>query len=178
MKTLYTGEDLEKLNLPGRWELVRGELTELTPPGWEHGEVQVNVASLLRAHARACGGRVASESGIYTESNPDTVRGPDISYIRPGRLGKAPPGFSRVVPDLVVEVVSPHDSSAELESKVEEYLTAGTLRVWLVYPGTRTVYVHGPRKEIRKLTQEDVLTDPEILPGLACPVAEFFEGLQ
>lgn len=177
MKTLYTGEDLERLNIPGRWELVRGELIKLTPPGWEHGEVQINIGSVLRAYARSVGGRVASESGVYTEQQPDTVRGPDVSFIGPGRLAQAPVGFSTVVPDLVAEVVSPHDSSAELEAKVQEYLAAGVRRVWLAYPRTRSVYVHCPSKEVYRLNLQDTLTDPDVLPGFSCRVSEFFEGL-
>ncbi|MEW6279798.1 MAG: Uma2 family endonuclease [Candidatus Eremiobacterota bacterium] len=176
MKTLYTGEDLLRLKQPGRWEVVRGELIELTPPGCEHGEIQVNVASLLKGYAKQVGGRVLTESGVYLERQPDTVRGPDVSFYSPGKLETVPTGFSCVVPDLVVEIISPGDSSQEVEGRLQEYLAAGVRRVWLLYPRTRTVYVHGQGRQVYRCDERDTLVDEEVLPGFSCRVAEFFDS--
>ncbi|MEW6277296.1 MAG: hypothetical protein AB1758_01655 [Candidatus Eremiobacterota bacterium] len=59
MKAIYTGEDLLTLGLQGRFELLRGELVPLTPPGFEHGEVASNTDFFLKDYARRTGrGRV------------------------------------------------------------------------------------------------------------------------
>ncbi|MEW6282644.1 MAG: Uma2 family endonuclease, partial [Candidatus Eremiobacterota bacterium] len=172
---LYTGEELLKLNLPGRFELGRGEIVPLTPPGFEHGEVAGNTAFCLKDHARRTGrGRVVVESGFYTERGPDTVRGPDVSYWSRERVPDSPTGFLDLPPDLAVEVVSPHDTSREVEEKVQEYLRAGVKRVWVLYPRSRTVHVFSSDGGCRVLQAADVLEDPELLPGFSCPVAELF----
>jgi Uma2 family endonuclease len=91
------------------------------------------------------------------------VRFPDGSFIRSGRLPHdAPPrGHVRIVPDLVIEVVSPNDLAWEVELKVTEYLQAGVPLLWVFYPDTRTVWVY-------RASGEDVL------PGFTCLVAEVF----
>lgn len=172
MDTLLTGDDL--LEMEGDYELVRGELVPVTPPGGEHGAVQVNAVVVLAVYARQVGGRVLTESGIYTAEGPDTVRGPDVLYFGPGRLSELPKAYFRQAPELVVEIISPDDRSAEIETKVAEYLARGVRRVWLLYPGTRTLYVHGLGAQVLKLQTGAAVTDPEVLPGFTCQVADFF----
>ncbi|MCE7872758.1 Uma2 family endonuclease [bacterium CPR1] len=174
MEVLYTGEDVERLGLKGRFELIRGEIVTLTPPGFEHGEVAANASFLIKGHSQRGGGRVVVESGVYTERNPDTVRGPDISYWRHHRLTGNPAGFVSIPPDLAVEVVSPNDTSQEIEQKVQEYLRAGVIRVWVLYPRTRTLHVFEPGGRCQVLQASEQLNDPELLPGFSCLVAEFF----
>lgn len=144
----------------------------MTPPGGEHGEIQTSTATVLKIYAREHGGRVMTESGIYTEESPDTIRGPDVLYYAPGRLEGKHTGYLRLPPDLVVEVISPDDRSAEIEAKVSEYLARGVKRVWVLYPDPRTLYVHGAG--VRKLQANEELTDPEVLPGFRCLVEDFF----
>ncbi|MEW6277629.1 MAG: Uma2 family endonuclease [Candidatus Eremiobacterota bacterium] len=175
MKTVYTGEDLLKLQLRGRFELVRGSLVELTPPGWLHGYVQTRVAGALLTWAEEGAlGYVVTESGVYTEREPDTVRGPDVSYTARERLTDVPEGYPSAPPDQVVEVASPDDCAAELEAKVQEYLRAGVRRVWVLFPRTRTVYSHAPDGTVRKFEAGHTLSEPDVLPGFECPVARLF----
>lgn len=76
---LLTAEEFARLPNPpdgSKQELVRGEIVTMPPPGFVHGVVQLNVASLVRAHVRNHKlGRVTVESGVITEQGPDTVRG-------------------------------------------------------------------------------------------------------
>src|SRR6478672_6836851 len=78
-------------------ELVRGEVVTMPPPGIRHGIVQTNVACLIQPYARAHKlGRVTVESGVVTEEDPDTVRGPDVAFwalmrYRPVRSRSATP---------------------------------------------------------------------------------------
>src|SRR4051812_9017835 len=87
-----------------RHELVRGELRTMAPPGEEHGWLQGSLLSSLRGHVQVHGlGRVYGEVGFLLENEPDTVRAPDVAFVRQQRLDAAPqPGFWRGAPDLVV----------------------------------------------------------------------------
>ncbi|MGE0494982.1 MAG: Uma2 family endonuclease [Vulcanimicrobiota bacterium] len=176
MKTLYTGEDFARLPLEGPYELVRGELRALTPPGFEHGEIASNVAFVLKSFTRRVGwGRVTVESGFYTRRAPDSVRGPDVA-LWADREG-SPTGFSLTPPLVAVEVVSPKDASEEVEEKVQEYLAAGVLRVWILYPRTQTMHVYAPEGVCQVYGIDSAVEVDPLLPGFACQLGEFFGQL-
>jgi Uma2 family endonuclease len=158
-------------------ELVRGEVVTMPPPGVRHGLVQTNVACLIQPYVRANKlGRVTVESGVITEEDPDTVRGPDVAYWGVEALppGPAPIGYSDVPADLVVEVLSPSDSRRRVALKVAEYLASGSRLVWVVDPEDRNVTVYRQAAEGRILWEDATITGEDVLPGFACRVAEFF----
>lgn len=158
-------------------ELVRGEVVAVTAPGWEHGEIQLNIGSLLKQFLKQNPiGRVATESGTITERGPDTVRGPDVSYYSKDRL----PLDQRVVkyhdqpPDLCVEVVSPSNTKRQLREKIREYFFAGVRMVWVVDPEDRSVTVLRAPDEGRALYEAATLDGGDVLPGFSCKVADLF----
>src|SRR4051794_16223016 len=101
----------------------------MTPAGYEHGELMVTISSVIRSHVRSRGlGRVlGGDPGVILGRDPDRLRAPNVCFVSAGRLpeGRAPKGFSDVVPDFVVEIVSPGDSATEVHNKIVEWLTAG-----------------------------------------------------
>ena len=120
------------------------------------------------------------ETGYRLERDPDTLRGPDVSFISADRVSAEGLGSAYVQgpPDLAVEVVSPSDSAAEVEGKVHDYLSSGlssgTRTVWMVYASTRKVLACSLDGSVRWYQEEDTLEDQELLPGFAVPVAEQF----
>lgn len=168
----YTGEDL--LRMGGDFELVRGELVEMVPPGFEHGGIALSIGSVLREFVRARKlGAVVVESGFYLERDPDTVRGPDVAFFPSDRIPADRRKFADCPPVLAVEVVSPEDSSAEMEARVRDFLRAGVGEVWVVYPRTRTV--HRFREEWAEvLSAEGTMREVAGLTGFEAAVAEFF----
>src|SRR5262245_66308871 len=80
---LLTAEEFALLPAPpdgSKQELVRGVIVTMPPPGFRHGLRQVRVASLLDHYALSTRrGRVTVETGVITERDPDSVRGPDVS---------------------------------------------------------------------------------------------------
>jgi Uma2 family endonuclease len=157
--------------------LLRGEVVETMPPGGKHGTVAVNLASVLRSWAKAGGhGVISVEAGFILGRNPDTVRGPDVSFVASARLPEAgvPEAFWEQAPDLAVEIVSPSETADEVREKVRDFLAAGTLLVWVIYPRTREVLVHRPGGAIQALAESDMLEDAAVLPGFQCQVSELF----
>src|SRR5207253_10330580 len=126
------------------YELVDGVLHVSEPPFAWHGAIQVRLAAALHAHVvpRRLG-MVLGESGFVLRRGPDTVRGPDVAFIRAERIpSRAKDGFLEGAPDLVVEIVSPSNTAAEMTRKVKDYFSAGARLVWLVYPRRNLVIVH------------------------------------
>lgn len=178
---LLTAEEFFDLPDPpdgSKQELVRGEVVTMPSPGFEHGEVQVNIASAIKAFLKANPiGRVAVESGTVTERDPDTVRGPDVSYYSAARLplGQRVPKYHTEAPDLCVEVASPSNSTRQLKDKAKEYLFAGVRAVWVVDPAERTVTIITEPLESRTLEAGATLDGGDVLPGFRCQVTELFE---
>jgi Uma2 family endonuclease len=172
----------ELLRLPDngmRRELIAGELYEMPPAGGEHGYVGGSAIGELRAflkqHPEIGGGLFAAETGFRLARDPDTVRAPDVAYVGPDRLDQARVrGYPELAPDFVVEVVSPNDTASEVQSKVDEWLRAGVLLVWVLYPATRTAMTFRSDGAVALLHADDTITAEPVLPGFACRLGDLF----
>lgn len=161
-----------------RAELIKGEVAVMSPASVEHGRIAMRIGARLDAYSGKTGiGRVyAAETGFIIGRNPDTVRAPDVAFVRQERVAdmEDTTGFGKFAPDLAVEVVSPNDAASYLRRKVSDWLHAGTSQVWVVYPDTETIEVYLSNRRSHTLTGEDVLDGGDLLPGFTCPVAEIF----
>lgn len=173
-----TLEQLERMGDIGPCDLIAGRIVPLSPTGDEHGSVELNVASALRAFVRArkLGYVRVGEVGVVTGRRPDTVRGADVLYISNERYArrKRRTGYLDVAPELIAEVLSPSDRPGELSLKLAEYFGAGVVVVWVLDPAAHTVRVHGTASQFVELREGDTLTAEDILPGFAVPVADLF----
>ena len=175
-----TADDLLRLYSEGvRGELIRGELCQTMPVGHEHGKIVVNLTILLGTYvkSRKLGELTASDAGVWLERDPDTVREPDIAYFSAEKIppGVRITGYSEVVPDLVVEVVSPSDGLREVNDKALMWLSYGVRLVWVVNPDARVVEVYRAGRAVSTLTEDDTLDGLDALPGFACAVREVFD---
>ncbi|MFN8634532.1 MAG: Uma2 family endonuclease [Chloroflexota bacterium] len=177
---LMTADELFRLPDDGnRHELVRGELRTMPPGGMEQGERSSVLDGSLGLHVRTHRlGRVfTNEPGFVLETNPDTVRAPDIAFIRRERIDQTgvPRGYYRGgAPDLAVEVISPNDLYTEVDEKVAEWLEHGTLVVFVVNPRRRVVAVHRPGRPVDILGMDDTLTAEDVVPGWSLAVRDLF----
>ena len=157
-----------------RHELIKGELLTMPVPKRLHGRVSANLTIILGQHVRANRlGEVVAESGYHLESDPDTVLGPDVSFVSKDREMDLD-GYYPGAPDLAVEVLSPSDRRGMVERKVAIWLANGTRSVWLVNPRCRTVEVISSLSDRRTLHDTDELVD-DAVPGFCVKVSEIFE---
>lgn len=160
-------------------ELVQGRIVPMNRPHSNHGYHCVEIASILRNFVKANGlGRVVgNDSGVVTERNPDTVRGPDVAFYSFQRMpaGTMPEGYWPASPDLVIEVRSPSDRWRHILRKVGEYLNAGVSIVAVADPDRRTVHLFHAEQPSEVLTANMQLTFPDVLPGFEITVGELFE---
>ena len=159
-------------------ELVRGRIVTMNMPAPRHGEICANTVYIVRSHldTNDVGRVVSNDSGVVTERDPDTVRGGDVGFYSYKRVskGRLPPGYLTVSPDVVFEVRSPGDRWREILAKVAEYLAAGVLRVCVLDQQTETITVYSPDEPEVKLTRDQELVLPDILPGFGVRVDRFF----
>ncbi len=170
-----TAEQLLHTHLPNKQvELVRGVLVVREPPGMRHGRIAMNLAQRLADHVRAqaLGQVYAAETGFHLARDPDTVRAPDVAFVRAARLpDPEPTGFAALAPDLVVEVLSPGDRPGETLTKVGDWLDAGTRMVWIVDPERRLARVYRDDGRASHVSAGEALEGEDVVPGFSCPLA-------
>ncbi|MCA9136420.1 MAG: Uma2 family endonuclease [Planctomycetales bacterium] len=110
----------------------------------------------------------------------DTVRGPDVAFVSwlkmPG--GKLPvEPVPNLVPDFVVEVISVHNTRAEMSRKRREYFHAGVKLVWMVDPRARTVAVFRSPDDVTIADEGESIDGGEVLPGWKVDLALLFGKL-
>jgi len=162
-----------------RYELVAGELRVMSPAGWEHGGIVANIAALLGSYIRTqkIGRAFGAETGFLLSRDPDTVRAPDFAFVANEHLPKTKPteAFWPGAPDLAAEVLSPGDTSSEVDEKIEAWLKAGCAAVWIVNPKLQSVVIYHSVRNGQLVSAGNILVGDPVLPGFSCNVDEIFE---
>ena len=174
---LITADELFNSPDPRRYELVRGVPRVSEPPGGVHGRLAIKLGARLDEHVTRLGlGTVLVEAGYVLKREPDTVRGPDVSFVSAARLppDRIPEQFISGPPDLAIEILSPGDHWAEIEEKVADYLAGGARWVWLVDPRERRLIVRYPDRPSRVLADSDIFDGEDVVPGFTLDLAELF----
>jgi len=88
-------------------------------------------------------------------------------------VAEATSGALDIVPDLVVEVLSPATRINDLGAKKDAYLAAGARELWLADPQAATITTMQPDGRQQMLGRDDELTC-QLLPGFVLEVARVF----
>jgi Uma2 family endonuclease len=166
------------------WELVNGELVEVSPANLPHGRIQARLGQLLWNHVDQHGGGVVYTEGGFVLQVPgdaERVRGPDVAYVSNATLeaagGEPEKGFARLRPDLAAEVFSPSNlkDAREFQQKIVDYVDAGVQVVWVLYPDSQSAMVHHPDGTAQLLRGPDATLDGEtVLPGFRIRLGSLF----
>lgn len=184
---LITEDDLLALDAQDkRFEVIDGELVEMSPVGHRHSEIVGNLFLIIKLYLRQNSiGLVHGDSLLFvlsqsadSEGSLREARSPDLAFVRKSSY---PDNFDRTrpfpgAPDLAVEVVSPTESASELQAKIHSYLSHGTQEVWAVYPEAQEIYVHDKTTPdaIRVYRAGDTLSPENLLPGLKIAINDIF----
>jgi Uma2 family endonuclease len=170
-----TAEELWALPEDQRGELIRGEMTPVTPVGNPHWKIVGRLISMLGPYVDEHGlGDVGPEGGFILARDPDVVVAPDVAFVRTGRLADDVPGFLPLAPDLAVEVISPSNSARDLSARIRLYLDAGVRQAWIVDPYERTVTVYAPDRTARLFVEGETLDGGNVLPGFQLALDDLF----
>ena len=157
-----------------RYELIRGVLVEKMPTGHPHGVAVKWITFALAGYEAETGygSVITGEPGYRLEVGPDTVRAPDVAWIAPGRIPEGTQGFPHLAPDLVVEVLSPHQNLSE---KAAMWLSFGSREAWVAEPAPPvSITRYRPGQEPEVLGEDDILDGGDLLPGFSIPVWGLF----
>ena len=170
--TTMTADELLRVQIPDKHvELVRGVLVVREPAGLRHGRVAMELARRLgnQVDAHRLGRVYAAETGFTLAREPDTVRAPDIAFLRRERVpDPEPAGFPNLAPDLVVEVLSSNDRPGEVLTKVADWLSAGTSLVWVIDPERHLGRVYRDDGSEQIVAADQSLDGEDVVPGFSC----------
>ncbi len=173
-------EEFAQKYMGKRAELINGEVYEYMPTSPRHAKVVSRATIYLGRYSmeNEAGDVLTGEPGYIIRSGEgENVRAPDVAFIRKERVPEEGwgAGFCTVMPDLVVEVVSPHDSYPQLRQKVDQWLSAGVQVVWVIDPERQVVEIWRPDGTLKELQADEILTGDPVLPGFQVVVKELFE---
>ncbi|NER99816.1 MAG: Uma2 family endonuclease [Symploca sp. SIO1B1] len=175
--TTLTRKDLEKLQAEHpdyRMELVDGDITIMSPSGYESDEVAAAVTAKIWGWVRPRKlGRVTGSSAGFELPNSD-VRAPDVSFVLAERMRRTTRSFAELAPDLMVEVKSPTDSLSALRKKIQGFLSQGTKVGILINPEKHRIEIYRLGEEVMVLGDGDFLTIPDLLPGFEVAVSDLW----
>jgi Uma2 family endonuclease len=162
------------------YELIHGRIVMTPPAGFGHGSTEATLVYRLSEHVvdRRLGRILGSSTG-YDLPSGDTLE-PDVSFVSAERLAAGPAPdptrFARLVPDLVVEILSPSTARRDRTEKKEIYAANGVREYWLVDPVGETVTVfHLRGGAYGEPTQvQDGIVPSEVLPDLGLRASEIF----
>ena len=176
---MMTAEELERVRLPGKsTELVRGRLIIREPPGTYHGKIAAKLAVIVGSfvYAHDLGDIFGQDTGFKIQSNPDTVRAPDLAFLGRERAAEIlPRGYGAFAPDLVAEIVSPDDRPGEVLAKVSDWLDSGVSLVWVIDPQRAEAHVHRLDGGLELIGADGVLDGEAVLPGFSCQLSRLFD---
>jgi Uma2 family endonuclease len=163
-----------------RFELISGEIFEMSPPGWEHGTLAGEIYYYFRLFdpERSLGNPTV-DTGFYPTDDRSILFSPDVAFTRseraPERVFK---NWAPLMPDIAVEVQSPSNTLRQLRRKAAIYLAHGTELVWIVIPDRRGVEVcrlNADGKLEREFVAEDgAVSGESVLPGFSLKLSTLF----
>ena len=171
------------------FEIIDGMVVPMSPTKFGHNYV---TRLLFRAldHFVLSDGQweVFSETPFIKpgQDDPNWVEGslvPDVMLLRSDKLATytavTPDWRDKplpVIPELVVEIVSPTDRYSDVYRKLERYFELGVQIVWLVDPLRKKVTIHRAGQDQQSiLGEEATLTGDDLLPGFSIPVKSLFQ---
>jgi len=160
-----------------RFELIDGELIEMSGPGGTHGRIAIRLGSYLFIFAEENElGIVTGETGYHPRDDRYNLLLPDVAFIS---FEQAPDPFPEkfvpTMPDIAVEIRSPSNSLAEMREKAQRYLRHGSSLVWIIMPANQSVEIHRSHSPVETLEIGDTLSGDDILPGFALALRRLFD---
>jgi Uma2 family endonuclease len=128
-----------------RYELIDGRIVMTPPAGWAHSSVASRLVHLLNEHVGSRNtGWVFESSAGYNLPSGDTLE-PDVSFVAAERFAARPPTrpdeFLRVVPNLVIEILSTSTAKRDRTEKKDIYARTRVDEYWIVDPRRKVVTV-------------------------------------
>lgn len=157
---------------------VDGEIVIMSPTGGETGKRNAKLITRFTIWNEQTGlGEVFDSSTGYRLPSKAN-RSPDVSWIQQERWNSLTPEQKRkfipLAPDFVLELMSPSDYLADVQSRMQEYLDNGVQLGWLINPEVKQVEIYRLGQDVELLDSPQLLSGEDILPGFVLDLTNIF----
>ena len=176
-------DQLASIEQLARLELTKtGELIIMSPTGGEAGAKNFNLYIDIGIwNRRTRLGKAFDSSTVFILPN-GARKSPDVSWVRLELWNSLTPqeqqGFPPLVPDFVIELVSPSDLKnqryEDLQEKMQEYLDNGVKLGWLIEPSAKIVEIYRSQQQVEIFNNPQTLSGEDVLPGFTLDLSEIF----
>jgi len=157
---------------------AQGELVIMSPTGMKTGWRNAKLTQSICYWSEKDGTGVCCDSSTLFTLPNGAKRSPDVSWIRRERVDalteKQQEGFAPICPDFVLELRLPSDTVAEVQRKMDEYMSNGAELGWMIDPYSKHVYIYRPRQPIECLENPETVSGDPLLPGFVLNVREIW----
>ncbi|HUF61766.1 MAG TPA: Uma2 family endonuclease [Verrucomicrobiales bacterium] len=163
-------------------ELVNGELIMRPKNNFFHGWICTRLSAVLTQFAaeHRLGVVLDSSTGFWMQNR--NCRAPDLSFVSKAHLRELnfslrSNTFFPGAPDLAVEILSPHNTRAEMDDRLRDFFASGARLVWVINPETESVEICRSLSA-RQLTASGGFLDGEdVLPGFRFAIVDLFREM-
>ncbi len=172
-RTAITDEEFEKIcreNRDRKFErTAQGDLVIMSLTGGSTGERNAELnGQLWLWNRQAKLGHIYDSSTGFRLPN-GAIRSPDAAWVSQSRWDALTPEQRKkwvpLCPDFVVELKSPSDDIADLQTKMLEYQENGLKLGWLIDPDRQLVEVYQADRSMELLSNPEEISADEIMAG-------------
>ncbi|HXC51683.1 MAG TPA: Uma2 family endonuclease [Candidatus Limnocylindrales bacterium] len=166
-----------------RYELIGRHIVMTPPAGYPHSPIAATIVSAIHVHVERLGSGLVNDSSAGFELPTGETVEPDASYLSERTLVSAPEPeigkFYRIVPDLIVEILSPATAKRDRTEKKQIYEKNGVGEYWIVDPNRRQVIVYrlAGNDYANAIHVVNGNVEASVLPGLSIPLSKIFASL-
>ena len=179
---MATPEEMARYDILDGWKVYRLYGDNLMPsPTRTHQTIVLNLAEAFRSFQRRdrLGEVIIAPCDVQITYQPLRSRQPDVLFIGKDRLSQnlPPDGYAPLTPapELVVEIISPSDTTSVLSRKLADYRSVNVEEIWLVNPGDTQVEILSFSDNTRSVFGAGDTALSQVFPGLAVPVDTIFQ---
>jgi Uma2 family endonuclease len=160
----------------------------LSPFVSKHNVVAQNIYDLLFPYKSSGQGTIFWEIPYILEERSNWVKGsrvPDFMYFVSSRMNlykENHPDWQDspiiLIPDLVIEIISPSDRYSDVTNKIRKYIADGVQLIWIVDPLEKVVSVYKEDLKNRTdLDMKDWLIGEDILVDFKIQISQLFKDV-
>jgi Uma2 family endonuclease len=157
-------------------EFSNGNVEVLPIPSLQHQAIAAFLFHLLYTFVTTHKLGIVRFSPTKVQLWDGKIREPDLFYIANDNISKRTEQWFKKI-DLAMEIISPDDSSRDLETKRREYAQAGIREYWIIDPRTEEILVLALDRNhysVHGVFANGTRATSVLLPAFTVPVTDVF----
>jgi len=159
---------------------AQGEIVIVPPAGYESDYDNVDCVSQLKVWSKRDGRGRVSGCSVQFFLPDGSAMSPNVAWLSNERFAgltkQQRRQFPRVVPEFIVEVMSPSDRLRAAQRKMQKWIDNGVQLGWLIDGDNRCVYVYRQGREMRQVRNVSQIEGEGPIEGFVLDLTDIWAG--